>query len=645
MSRTDLSGPPVSRIALLGGGDRAAALLRTIRELCPTGERLRVIAVCDADSRSPALALAREHKVPHVGRYAGSVLGHDDVDLIVDLRDVSRPGVGVADLLPPGVQVLGHAGVDLLLNMLELTRDSDRARADGLLELRETRARLDQFMELAPFSIYMKDTDLRYRVMNRTALELLGLSGEDVRGKTDFDLFPAAVARRIHAREQQVLADGKRASFDGVLPLGDDRRMYFSATIFPVLREGRPIAVFGLIEDVTDLLVSERRLEREQEELKETRAELRGILEFSQDIIFTARPDGRLLTYNKSAAQVFGPDRDAAADRPVFAVAENAREFHDRFETAVRDGTAMAYEMRLRRHGGGVLTANVSLTRVIDPQGRASEVVVIARDITERLQLQEDLIQTERLAAIGKMAAGVAHEINNPLTIIETVAGVMEDLLDDGGGGCPGETAAELREAIAKIYHHTKRCTSITHNLLGFARRTTGVSSDVSVTEVLDRSLELLRPDANRISLRVVRHYAAGVPRVRTDPQLLEQIFVNLLKNAMDAIEEKRPRQAVIDLSVSLLEDPGDDSMRVAATVRDNGVGIPEAALSQVFDLFYTSKPAGKGTGLGLSIVYNILRKLGGEVRVESEAGKGSSFTVLLPLSKEAPADGDGGLL
>jgi len=635
MSRTDPAALPVSRIALLGGGSRAADLLRTVRELCPTGERLRVIAVCDADSRSPALALAREQGVPHVGRYAGEVLGHDDVDVIVDLRDVTQPGLGVSDLLPAGVQVLGHAGVDLLLNMLELTRDSDRAHADDLMELEDTRARLDQFMEFAPFSIYMKDTELRYRIMNRTALRLLDLTREEVLGKTDFDLFPAAVARRIHARERRVLKDRRPATFDGVLPLGDGRRMYFSATIFPVLRENRPVAVFGLIEDVTDLHVSERRLVQEREELKETRAELRGILEHSQDIIFTARPDGRLQTYNTSAGRVFGPDREAVADRPVFDVAEDAKAFRAIFQKAVREGTAVAYEIRLRRHEGGTLTANISLTRVSDPQGRPSEIVVIARDITERLQLQEDLIQTERLAAIGKMAAGVAHEINNPLTIIETVAGVMEDILDDGAAGCPGETATQLRDAIGRIYHHTRRCTSITHNLLGFARRTTGVRSDVSVPDLLDRSLELLRPEANRISLRVVRHYAPGVPAVRTDPQLLEQIFVNLLKNAMDAIEEKKPRQAVIDLSVSLVEDPGDDSMRVAATVRDNGVGIPEEALGQVFDLFYTSKPAGKGTGLGLSIVYNILRKLGGEIRVESEAGEGSSFTVLLPLGRD----------
>ncbi len=632
MSRTDLVPPRVSRVALLGGGDQAAELLGTIRTLCPTGERLRVIAVCDADPRSPALSLAREAGVPHVGRLAAEVLGHDDVDVVVDLRDVAEPGLGVADMLPRGVQVLGSQGVDLLLNMLELTRDSERAHADDRAELDDTRARLDQFMEFAPISIYMKDTDLAYRVMNRTALDLLGLERDEVLGKSDFDIFPAAVARRIRARERQVLEDLQPATFNGVLPLPNGERMYFSATFFPVVRQKKPIGLFGLIEDITELHDSERLLLDQRVELVETREELKGILENSLDIIFITRPDGRLQSWNNSAEEVFGADRDEAVGTRVHEYAVEGDTLTGLVAQAVSEGHAASYDLKLYRRGGGEIVTNVSLTRVNDPMGRPTELVGIARNITERLQLQEDLIQTERLAAIGKMAAGVAHEINNPLTIIEAIAGVLEDLLSEKKGALDEETWQELSEGIAKLYVQTSRCTSITHNLLGFARRSASTRRLVSVADVLDQSLDLLRPEANRLSLRVERRYARAVPEIVTDPQLLEQIFVNLLKNAMDAIEERRPGRAIIELFVSLLEDPGDESMRVAATITDNGVGIPEENLSQVFDLFYTSKPAGKGTGLGLSIVHNILKKIGGEIRLESTHGEGSSFTVLLPL-------------
>jgi len=622
----------VSRVALLGGGDLAAELLRTIHKICPTGERLRVIAVCDADTRSPALEVARAAGVPHVGRLADEVLGHSDVDVVLDLRDVTHPGFGVEDMIPRGVQVLGRQGVDLLLNMLELTRDSERAHAEDRTRLKDTRARLDQFMEFAPFSIYLKNTDLDYTVMNRTALELLGLERDDVLGKSDFDLFPSAVARRIRAREERVLEDLQPATFDGVLPLPDGERMYFSATIFPVVSNGKPIALFGLIEDITELHDSTRKLVHQREELVETREELRGILENSLDIIFITRPDGSLISYNNSAEEVFGGDSEKVLRQHVCNFAVEQENLRGLVNDAVVNGHAAEYDVKLKRRAGGEIVTNISLTRVNDPLGRPVELVGIARNITERLQLQEDLIQTERLAAIGKMAAGVAHEINNPLTIIEAVAGNMEDLLDEKRDAMDEETLKELSEDIARLYVHTGRCTSITHNLLGFARRSSGSRRVVSVTNLLDQSLDLLRPGANRLSLRVLRHYARHVPGVLTDPQLLEQIFVNLLRNAMDAIEERAPDQAIIDLSVSMVENPGDASMNVAATVKDNGIGIAEENLSQVFDLFYTSKPAGKGTGLGLSIVHNILKKIGGEIRVESEYGEGSSFTVLLPL-------------
>ena len=643
MSRTDLNPPVVSRIALLGGGELAAELLRTIRGLCPSGERLSVIAVCDADSRSPALEVARTIGVPHVGRLAAEVFGHSDVDVVLDLRDVAHPGFGVEDMIPRDVQILGRQAVDLLLNMLELTRDSEAARALDLAKLQDTRARLDQFMEFAPFSIYMKDTQLEYTAMNRMALTLLGLEHAEVLGKSDFDLFPSAVARRIHAREQRVLEDLQPATFDGVLPLPNGERMYFSATIFPVVSDGEPIALFGLIEDITELHHSTRKLVHQREELVETREELRGILENSLDIIFLTRPNGSLISYNNSAEDVFGEDRDSVLRMHIQDFAVEEESLLGLVDDALEHGHAAAYDVKLKRRSGGEMVANISLTRVNDPLGRPVELVGIARNITERLQLQEDLIQTERLAAIGKMAAGVAHEINNPLTIIEAVAGIMEDLLDEKSAEVDEEIANTLRESIAKLYVHTRRCTSITHNLLGFARRSAGSRRMVSVTSLLDQSLDLLRPEANRLRLRVLRHYARNVPGVHTDSQLLEQIFVNLLKNAMDAIEERSPEQAIIELSVSLLEDPGDASMSVAATVKDNGIGIPDENLSQVFDLFYTSKPAGKGTGLGLSIVHNILKKLGGEIRVESEYGKGSSFTVVLPLKAVGDDDTDEG--
>lgn len=211
----------------------------------------------------------------------------------------------------------------------------------------------------------------------------------------------------------------------------------------------------------------------------------------------------------------------------------------------------------------------------------------------------------------------------------------MEETLAEEAANCSDEVHDVMAEGLRNIFKQTRRCTTITHNLLGFARQSSGALVETTVTDVLEQALILLLPEMRRLGLRVERHYTRHLPRPVTDPMLLEQIFVNLLKNAADAIEEAAPAQPRIRLYVSPVEDPSDEGMAVAVTVQDNGVGIPEANLGQIFDLFYTSKPAGKGTGLGLSIVHNILKKLGGEIRVESEPGVGTSFTLILPLHSD----------
>jgi len=134
-----------------------------------------------------------------------------------------------------------------------------------------------------------------------------------------------------------------------------------------------------------------------------------------------------------------------------------------------------------------------------------------------------------------------------------------------------------------------------------------------------------------RIDVTISKDFAQNLPLIETDVTLLEQVLVNLVRNALDAIEERAPDSPYLGIAAELCEDP-DEGARIAITISDNGIGIEEDDLKQIFDLFYTSKPPGKGTGLGLSIVHNILNKLGGDISVESEVGVGTSFTLMLPI-------------
>jgi len=258
-------------------------------------------------------------------------------------------------------------------------------------------------------------------------------------------------------------------------------------------------------------------------------------------------------------------------------------------------------------------------------------VVCLCRDITTRLQLKSDLIRSERLAAVGQMAAGVAHEINNPLAVIDTIAGLVEETLDDEGDSLQTGSRAILVDAMHRLHAQVQRVTAITHSLLGFVRKAEPGIREVDLHELLEECLYVMGTELRRSGAKVVRIFDRHIPRFSSDPMLLEQVFVNLVKNALDAMNEVPDRESVLDLTTSLAGD------KVTVRVQDNGVGVPAEDRDKIFNLFHTTKPAGRGTGLGLAIVHDVLYRLGGTIRVASEPGQWTRFVVELPLNPPAP--------
>ncbi len=253
--------------------------------------------------------------------------------------------------------------------------------------------------------------------------------------------------------------------------------------------------------------------------------------------------------------------------------------------------------------------------------------VCLGRDLTTRLRLKKDLIRSERLAAVGQMASGVAHEINNPLAVIDTIAGLVEETLADEGDALKPDTRQVLGKAMNRLHHQVQRVTNITHSLLGFVRTAKGGMTECDIEELLEECLAVLGTEVRRSRVEIVRLYTPNMPRFTSDPLLLQQVFVNLIHNAIDAMEEVPARTGVIEITTSGEPD------RLSVTIQDNGVGIRSQDQEKIFNLFHTTKPAGKGTGLGLSIVHDILYRLGGKVRVASEPGKWTRFVVELPLN------------
>ena len=239
----------------------------------------------------------------------------------------------------------------------------------------------------------------------------------------------------------------------------------------------------------------------------------------------------------------------------------------------------------------------------------------------EKDQLTSQLIQTDKLAALGKMAAGIAHEINNPLAVIGENAGWMKDLLEEESVQAD-PNFKEFEASVDKIEAHVERARKITHNMLGFARRMEPRLDDVDVNQTIGEVVGLLESHAGANNIAIETHFQEGLPIIASDQSQLQQVFMNLMNNAIDAIGK--------DGHIKVRTRSRADTIEVA--IEDNGPGIPRAVQSKVFDPFFTTKQNSKGTGLGLSITYSIIEKMGGGIRFESQASGGTTFLVDLPI-------------
>lgn len=239
--------------------------------------------------------------------------------------------------------------------------------------------------------------------------------------------------------------------------------------------------------------------------------------------------------------------------------------------------------------------------------------------------LDERLLQSLKLAAIGELSAGIAHEINNPLAIIRQEAEWMQLLLKK----LPDQDLkeiAELKGSIRQIVQQVERCTEITRNLLDFARKRDPVIQAVEVNRIIEDMTMLVEKEAKHKNITIIRDYDQELPLIYSDAPQLRQVILNFLTNATQAIgadghitiTTRRRGTDTVDLIFS-----------------DTGRGIPEENLGKIFDPFFTTKPPGQGTGLGLSICHGIIVRLGGRIAVKSAVGQGTTFTITLPLSRK----------
>jgi PAS domain S-box-containing protein len=269
---------------------------------------------------------------------------------------------------------------------------------------------------------------------------------------------------------------------------------------------------------------------------------------------------------------------------------------------------------------------DVTATPIEDTKAGQNRALVFLRDVTEKRLHELQLMQAEKLSSIGVLAAGVAHEINNPLS---SVAGYAEALLrrfKEEQYLAEDQRLDVFQQYLQVIIRESYRCKGIIDSLLSFSRKSDGSVSNVNINSVLEEVLELVRYKSRYERIEIQTSLESDLPDVIADPTGLRQVCMNLLINAHQAISGS----GVVEITTKATKQ----SM-VLFQIRDSGCGISKEAIDQIWDPFFTTKNVGQGTGLGLAVTYNIIKRLGGDISVESQVGKGSKFTVRIPACQK----------
>jgi len=254
----------------------------------------------------------------------------------------------------------------------------------------------------------------------------------------------------------------------------------------------------------------------------------------------------------------------------------------------------------------------------------------VAKADRETELMNDQIVETGKLASLGELAAGIAHEINNPVAIMVEEAGWLEDLLEDLEFK-KGENLDEFERALKQIRTQGRRCKDITHKLLSFARKTDSRIQDVSINDLIEELIMLSEQRAKYSNVTIQADLKKNLPTVRVSESELQQVFLNLINNALDAMEKTGGN---LTLSTRMEGSNIIIGDHILIEIADDGPGIPTANLARIFEPFFTTKPVGKGTGLGLSICYGIIKKMGGNIEAQSVIEGGTTFTVKLPLPK-----------
>jgi PAS domain S-box-containing protein len=478
--------------------------------------------------------------------------------------------------------------------------------------------------------LYIISKDYRIVFMNQTLKDLIGDHEGEVCHQALFERdspCPWSVMNKLEGSDVCFIQEYRLPKTEKI----------FQVRSIPIKLEDGSIGKLGHLKDITET----RKLELEVEEFAGRQRAIEDAANRAELGIFILQDhdgvEARIRYANETTSRITGYAYDELIDKGWADLVhpDNFEESIERYRLRQSGETlGQAYEIKMVRKDGVPITVHGSFA-ISTHKGKVATIGFL-RDITERKKGEKALWRSQRLASIGRLAAEIAHEMNNPLTSVLTFCKLASNILQQEP--FPTQRASELRDYISYLKSETERCANISRNLLDFSRQSEIEIRENDIHEILDKTLTILRHRAGMDEIEIQTAYAPELPFLSCDFKRLQQAFVNILWNAIEAMPEGGK------LTVATRFDQEKD--RIEIKVSDTGLGIPEEEMERIFEPFYTTKAEGKGVGLGLSVAYGIINQHRGEIHLRSEVGQGTQITIHLPpgprdLSLEEPREGE----
>jgi PAS domain S-box-containing protein len=392
-----------------------------------------------------------------------------------------------------------------------------------------------------------------------------------------------------------------------------------------------PVVILGYIDDLIEQIFARYGMlhqETKMSELKHDRDRLasklelnqqylRNILVQSDQAIMMIDINEKFIAWNKGAEKIFGYTEEEILGRPSTFLLPDEKKYYEELNQILENSRSSfpskIIETERRKKNGEIISVKITVAKIPSKNGEYAGRSIIIKDHSEYKKLQAQIDQSEKLAVIGQIAAGVAHEIGNPLASISSLVQILQRKNKD----------SYIEDQLAVIKENIDRITKIVRELVDFSRPPSYETALQDITTVIKTALGIVKYDKRVRKVKFETDLRNELPMVSIAADQLLQVFVNILLNALDAIEGN----GIISVKSY------DDGKKVLIEIQDNGCGMDQITLSKIFDPFFTTKEVGKGTGLGLSVSYGIIKRFNGEIRVDSFLKEGSIFTISIPIN------------